>query len=124
VGAEELRRHVAEKLPEYMVPTAYVQLEKLPLTANGKLDRNALPPPGGEAQGLRDYEPPRDQIEAVLAQIWGLFLKLERVGRQDNFFELGGHSLLVMPVIARLRRALAVEVTAGGGGCGSWRRWK
>jgi amino acid adenylation domain-containing protein len=113
VGAEELRRHVAATLPEYMVPAAYVRLPELPLTPNGKLDRKALPAPEGDAYGARGYEEPQGEAETVLAEIWREVLKVERVGRHDNFFELGGHSLLVVRVIARLRQmGLEVDVRA------------
>ncbi len=111
VGAQELRAHLAAKLPEYMVPAAYVRLESLPLTPNGKLDRKALPAPEGDAYGVRQYEAPQGTIEELLAGIWAELLKLERVGRHDNFFELGGHSLMAVRVIARVRETLKVEVT-------------
>jgi amino acid adenylation domain-containing protein/FkbM family methyltransferase len=103
--SEALREHVLAKLPEYMAPAAYVCLEKLPLTANGKLDRKALPAPETEANGTRDYDEPVGQIEQTVAEIWADVLKVERVGRHDNFFKLGGHSLLAVRVIARMRRA-------------------
>ncbi|HKX29837.1 MAG TPA: amino acid adenylation domain-containing protein [Blastocatellia bacterium] len=103
--AIELREYLQERLPGYMTPAAYVELEMLPLTANGKIDRKALPAPDGEAYGARSYEEPQGEIEKTLAWIWAEALKLERVGRHDNFFELGGNSLLVMRVIARMRRA-------------------
>ena len=109
-GAEALRRHLSAALPEYMVPAAYVRLEALPLTANGKLDRKALPAPDGAAYAARGYEAPAGEIEMRLARIWAEVLGLERVGRHDNFFELGGHSLMAVMVISRLRRALGVEV--------------
>jgi aryl carrier-like protein len=106
LGVEPLRRHVSAKLPEYMVPAAYVRLEKLPLTPNGKLDRKALPEPKEDAYGgARDYEEPVGEIEQAVAEIWAKVLKVERVGRRDNFFELGGHSLLSVRVIANMRRA-------------------
>jgi acyl carrier protein len=110
VGAEELRSHLATQLPDYMVPAAYVQLERLPLTPNGKLDRKALPAPGGDAYAMRAYEAPRGEVEEQLAAIWCELLKVERVGRHDNFFELGGHSLLAVTLVSRLRQALNVEV--------------
>ena len=108
--AEALRRHLSAILPEYMVPAAYVRLDALPLTANGKLDRKALPAPDGAAYAVRGYEAPVGEIEMHLARIWAEVLGLERVGRHDNFFELGGHSLLAVRVISRLRQALGVEV--------------
>jgi amino acid adenylation domain-containing protein len=110
VGAEELRKHLSARLPEYMVPVAYVQLEELPLTANGKLDRQGLPAPGGEAYVVRGYEAPEGETEEKVAGVWAEMLKVERVGRQDNFFELGGHSLLALRVITRLQGELSLEV--------------
>jgi len=104
LGAEMLRNHLSSGLPEYMVPSAYVHLESLPLNPNGKLDRRALPAPEGEAYVTRDYEPPQGETETRLAEIWANVLKLERVSRHDNFFELGGHSLLAIMVIERMRR--------------------
>ena len=101
---ESLRGYARGGLPEYMVPAAYVRLERLPLTANGKIDRKALPAPEGDAYGRREYEAPRGDIEEVLARIWGELLGVERVGRNDNFFELGGHSLLVVTLVERMRR--------------------
>jgi len=113
IGAEILRAHVAAKLPEYMVPAAYVRMQRLPLTANGKLDRKALPAPEMDAYTTRGYEAPVGETEEVLAGIWAEVLKIERVGRHDNFFELGGHSLLAVTVIERMRRAgLQVDVRA------------
>jgi amino acid adenylation domain-containing protein len=111
VGAENLRSHLAGKLPEYMVPAAYVRLERLPLTVNGKLDRKALPAPEGDAFAVRKYEAPEGEAERLIAGIWAEVLKVERVGRHDNFFALGGHSLLAMPVIERMRQAgLQIDV--------------
>jgi amino acid adenylation domain-containing protein len=108
--AEQLRAHVAAELPDYMVPAAYVRLERLPLTANGKLDRKALPKPEGDAYSVRAYEPPRGELEKRVAEIWSELLAVEQVGRNDNFFELGGHSLLAMQLISRIRTKLDVEV--------------
>jgi acyl carrier protein len=104
----ELRRRLQQKLPDYMVPAAFVRLDRLPLTPNGKLDRNALPAPdrGGEA----DYQPPRNPVETVLAGLFADLLGLERVGVNDNFFELGGHSLLAMQLISHVRAALGVTL--------------
>src|SRR5262249_31605370 len=110
VDAEALRAHLSSTLPEYMVPAAYVELDELPLTANGKLDRKALPAPHGTAYSTRKYEAPVGEIETALAQIWSEVLKIERVGRHDNFFELGGHSLLAVRFASRLRQIVGVEL--------------
>ena len=111
--AEELRFQLAGSLPEYMVPSAYVRLEKLPLTANGKLDRKALPAPEDDAYGVRGYEAPLGEVETKVAAIWAEVLHVERVGRHDNFFQLGGHSLLAITLIERLRqRGLQIDVRA------------
>ena len=110
LSAEVLRGHLAGRLPEYMVPSAFVVLEKLPLTPNGKLDRQALPAPEGDAYASRGYEAPQGEVERSVAAIWVELLKVERVGRQDHFFELGGHSLLAVQLISRLREQRGVEV--------------
>jgi amino acid adenylation domain-containing protein len=104
VSAQTLKEHVSRTLASYMVPAAYVQLSSLPVTANGKLDRKALPAPDGHSYAGREYEAPISAAEQSLARIWGEVLKLGRVGRQANFFELGGHSLLAMRVLERMRR--------------------
>jgi amino acid adenylation domain-containing protein/thioester reductase-like protein len=103
-SADELREYLKTRLPEYMVPSAFMILERLPLTSNGKLDRRALPEPALSAYTSRRYEAPQGEIEELLAGIWQTLLGVERVGRQDNFFELGGHSLLMVQVMERLRR--------------------
>jgi thioesterase domain-containing protein len=110
VDARALRHRLAATLPEYMVPTAYVMLESLPVTVNGKLDRKVLPAPSSEAYVSRDYEPPVGEKEAALAEIWAEFLKLERVGRRDSFFELGGHSLLAVRMVARVAASFGKRV--------------
>jgi thioesterase domain-containing protein len=107
-GAElsvaELRRELGKVLPEYMVPSAFVRLEVLPLTANGKLDRKALPAPDESSVVRRTYEAPEGEIEMVIAEIWQELLGLEHVGRHDNFFELGGHSLLAIKLLYYINR--------------------
>jgi amino acid adenylation domain-containing protein len=110
VEAIQLRDHLKRSLPEYMVPSAFVLLEALPLTANRKIDRRALPAPEEDAVIRGAYVAPRTPTEELLAGIWCELLKLDRVGVNDNFFELGGHSLLAMRVVAFVREALAVEL--------------
>nr|WP_250862454.1 non-ribosomal peptide synthetase [Caballeronia sp. INML3] len=104
VDASVLREHLAERLPDYMVPSAIVMLDALPLTPNGKLDRHALPDPHADAFALRPFEAPLGETESSLADLWAELLGLDRVGRQDNFFALGGHSLLAVTLIERMRR--------------------
>ncbi|MGK0162255.1 amino acid adenylation domain-containing protein, partial [Pseudomonas mosselii] len=101
----ELHQQLQGQLPDYMLPSAYVQLDALPLTANGKLDRRALPQPGSEALVSRAFEAPQGEIETALAAIWAEVLKVEQIGRHDHFFELGGHSLLAVSLIERMRKA-------------------
>ncbi|HVH67069.1 MAG TPA: amino acid adenylation domain-containing protein [Gemmatimonadales bacterium] len=108
---EQLRALIRTTSPEYMVPSAFVKLDALPHTANGKLDRKALPAPDGAVAVARGYEAPVGEVEGTLARIWAEVLNVERVGRQDNFFELGGHSILAVSVVQRMRSAgLAAEV--------------
>jgi len=109
-SAEQLRASLLQKLPEYMVPAAYVRLERMPLTANGKLDRKALPAPEAGAYSREGYEEPEGEVERILAGIWSEVLKVERIGRHDNFFELGGHSLLATKLISRIKLDMEVEI--------------
>ncbi|WP_460410801.1 MULTISPECIES: amino acid adenylation domain-containing protein [unclassified Pseudomonas] len=104
VEIEELRSHLQAQLPQALVPAAYVRLQALPLTANGKLDRKALPEPDQMAWLSREYAAPQGSVEIALAQIWSDVLKVEQIGRHDNFFELGGHSLLAVTLIERMRQ--------------------
>ncbi|WLH37955.1 amino acid adenylation domain-containing protein [Pseudomonas sp. FP2196] len=100
----QLHAHLKTRLTSAMLPSAYVRLTALPLTANGKLDRKALPAPGPEALIRREYEAPQGAVETALAQIWVELLHVERVGRHDHFFELGGHSLMAVILIERMRQ--------------------
>jgi amino acid adenylation domain-containing protein len=109
-ASELLQQHLAEKLPDYMVPAFFVLLDKLPLNANGKVDRKALPAPEAAAGAQKEYVAPRTAVEEVLAGMWGELLKLERIGMHDDLFKLGAHSLLATQVVSRLRRTFQVEV--------------
>ncbi|HKH45555.1 MAG TPA: amino acid adenylation domain-containing protein, partial [Thermoanaerobaculia bacterium] len=108
VDFEELRSYLKKTLPEYMVPTAFVQMEKLPLNANGKLDQAALPEPEERSEAI--YVAPRNAAEEMIAGIWAEVLRRERVSASADFFELGGHSLLATQVVSRVRSAFGVEL--------------
>ncbi|MEM8933856.1 MAG: condensation domain-containing protein, partial [Acidobacteriota bacterium] len=101
-AADTLRRHLADSLPDYMVPAIVVHLDALPLTPNGKVDRKALPAPDVTATAA-EYEAPDGEVESMLATLWAEILDAERVGRRAHFVELGGHSLLATRMLARLR---------------------
>ncbi|TGU71782.1 hypothetical protein EN829_065400, partial [Mesorhizobium sp. M00.F.Ca.ET.186.01.1.1] len=106
----DLQAWLKTKLPEYMVPSVYVFLDAMPLTANGKIDRRRLPEPEwGNRSETKAYTEPRNQAEELIASIWSQVLGVEKVGIHDNFFELGGHSLLATRVISRLREVFGVE---------------
>ena len=106
-----LREHLQASLPEYMVPSAFVSLDALPLTPNGKVDRKALPASDGSRPDLESaFVAPRNNVEQVLAEIFGEVLNVARVGVHDNFFALGGHSLLATQVVSRIRVAFQVEL--------------
>ncbi|HEV7667237.1 MAG TPA: amino acid adenylation domain-containing protein, partial [Thermoanaerobaculia bacterium] len=107
---EALREFVARRLPETMVPSAFVTMEKLPKTLTGKVDRKALPPPTAGPDRQREYVAPRNQTEELLGGIWSGLLGLETVGVTDNFFELGGHSLLATRLLSRVRESFKVEL--------------
>jgi amino acid adenylation domain-containing protein len=107
---DEIRQFLKAKLPDYMVPNAFVILAALPLTANGKIDRRALPPPESGSEASDKYVAPRTPMEEILATIWSEVLKVEKVGINDNFFELGGHSLLATKLVAQIRDRLEIEL--------------
>ncbi|BAY12154.1 non-ribosomal peptide synthetase [Calothrix sp. NIES-2098] len=107
----ELHQFLTVKLPEYMVPTAYVLLESLPLSPNGKVDRRALPASDKITFIQQDYVAPRNQLEDLLVEIWAKVLGKKQVGIHDNFFELGGHSLLATQLVSRIRDTLQIDVS-------------
>ena len=112
VAAAELRRHAALRLPDHMVPSAFVLLKALPLTPGGKVDRQALPTPEeADAEPESTYAAPRTPSEELLVGIWARVLNVPRVGVHDNFFQLGGHSLLATQLISRVRQVFQVELT-------------
>jgi acyl carrier protein len=107
----ELRRLLKAKLPDYMVPSAFVFIDSLPLMPSGKVDRRALPDPDESRPELQSaFVAPRTPTEELLTKTWAEVLKLEKVGIHDNFFELGGHSLLATQLISRLRDAFRVDL--------------
>lgn len=109
--SSELRRFLIEKLPEYMIPSAFVYLDALPLMTNGKVNRHALPHPEvGRPELEGTFVAPRTALEEVLAGLWAKILGLEQVGIDDNFFELGGHSLLATQVIFQMRDIFQLEL--------------
>jgi hypothetical protein len=106
-----LREHLAQTLPDHMIPTTWVELASVPLTPSGKVDRRALPRPDAiKPLSRAEYVPPRGDLEQLLAGIWAEVLRAERIGAHDNFFELGGHSLLATLAVSRIGEALAIEV--------------
>ncbi|MEM9275513.1 MAG: amino acid adenylation domain-containing protein, partial [Cyanobacteria bacterium P01_F01_bin.143] len=105
-----LREFLESKLPDYMVPSAWVTLETLPLTPNGKVDRKALPEPSNLHNLSNDYIPPRNDTEATIINIWQQLLETQKIGIKDNFFEIGGHSLIATRVISQIRQIFQVEL--------------
>ena len=103
------RERLSQRLPSYMIPARFVRLDALPLSANGKLDRRALPPPGEEGAPAQ-AEPPRDALERALAQLVAQLIKLPGVGRDEDFFQIGGHSMLAMRLLFLVQRSHGVEV--------------
>src|SRR6266542_2561781 len=105
-SVSELKHFLKERLPEYLVPSAFMALDEFPLTPNGKVDRRALPAPESpRRESDENYQAPRNPVEEILAGIWSEVLRLERLGTHDNFFELGGDSILSIQIIARARQA-------------------
>ncbi|MCY1045882.1 amino acid adenylation domain-containing protein [Corallococcus sp. bb12-1] len=109
--AQALREHLRSHLPAYMIPSHFVALESFPRTANGKLDRKALPSPTPSQRAASTFEPPRTPLEVRLAEIWREVLGVERVGLHEDFFELGGHSMKAVQILARVQEAWSVDVS-------------
>ena len=109
--ADDVRAYLKERVPEYMVPSIVEMLDAMPLTANGKVDRRALPEPKREVRESGDAPAaPRTPLEELIASIWCEVLDLERVGIHDSFFDLGGHSLSAMKIVSRIRKSLQVDL--------------
>lgn len=109
----DLMTYLQEKLPEYMIPDLWVEIDKFPLLPNGKVDRKALPDPEMSAIGKEDFQAPANEIEKKLAALWEDVLEVEQVGTKDNFFELGGHSLLAVRLVSAIRKTFNVEMPIG-----------
>ncbi len=110
-NASELRDFLAHKLPDYMVPSTFVTLNKLPLNPNGKVDRKALPEPdAGRPELEKQYTPPRDHVERRLTEIWQTVLEVKPIGIRDRFFDLGGHSLLAVRLVAQIEKAFGKKL--------------
>jgi acyl carrier protein len=111
IRTRDLRKAVREKLPQYMVPSAFVTLDELPLTAHGKIDRAALPAPSASRLELeRSHTPARNVVEEVLVNIWQQVLGVARIGIHDSFFDIGGHSLLAMQLVSRIREDFGIDL--------------
>lgn len=106
----QLRDRLTRHLPGYMIPAYFVQMDQMPLTPNGKLNRNLLPEPDGKRYGDTEYVPPRNSTEMKLTKIWQDVLGLEQVGIRDNFFDIGGHSLRATTLIAKIQKQLHVQI--------------
>src|SRR5690606_37764259 len=106
----DLRSHLAALLPAYMLPAHYVQLNAIPLTANGKVDKSMLPDPAGASTSAATYVPPTNDTEQLLASIWQEVLGKDKVGIKDNFFDLGGDSIKILGMLAAVRKQLALDI--------------
>lgn len=106
----DLRAHLKDALPDYMIPSAFVALDTMPLTRNGKVDLKALPVPEEQPAGVVEYVAPRNEVERELAEIWAKALGLERVGVHDNFIELGGHSLRAIQILSKVRERFGISL--------------
>ena len=108
---EDLRAHLKSVLPEYMIPSAFVILDSFPLTANGKLDRRALPTPDSQVHASQRFEPPQGEMEEAVAAIWQEVLRVQKIGRQNKFLELGGHSVQGMRLVMRVAERFGIQMS-------------
>ncbi|MCY8615722.1 bacitracin non-ribosomal peptide synthetase BacB [Bacillus haynesii] len=104
-NANELREYLSDHLPDYMLPSYFIQINKMPLTPNGKIDRKALPEPAGDTIAASGYEAPRNETEEKLAAVWQEVLDRDKIGINDNFFEIGGDSIKALQIVSKLSRA-------------------
>jgi tyrocidine synthetase-3 len=111
IKVEELRSHLSNELPDYMIPALYVQLEEIPLTPSGKIDRNALPKPEDSLSTANEYVAPSNKIEELLVRIWSDVLDAEKIGVLDNFFSLGGHSLKATQMVTKINQEMEVSIS-------------
>ena len=111
VTISEIRKHLEKELPDYMIPSFFVSLDRIPLTPNGKVDTKALPSPSGSAGTSVEYIPPGNELEKILTQIWQEVLGVEKIGIDHNFFEMGGHSLKIIQLISGIYEAFHVEIS-------------
>jgi hypothetical protein len=110
-SSKELRAFLKHEVPDYMVPSAFVTLNALPLTSNGKVDRNALPlPDENQTDSAENFVAPRTEVEETIAAVWRDVLRVENLSIQDNFFDVGGHSLLATQVISRMRTLFQLDL--------------
>ncbi|MGL4343724.1 MAG: amino acid adenylation domain-containing protein, partial [Cellulosilyticaceae bacterium] len=110
ISREELKEHLLQKLPDYMIPEYFMRVERMPVSANGKLDRKALPRPERTTCVVTEYVAPQDQVQETLVDIWSEVLNVEKVGINDSFFELGGHSLKAIRLIAEIHKTFKVDI--------------
>jgi amino acid adenylation domain-containing protein len=111
VDAADIRAYLAKYLPNYMIPSFFIQIDTIPLTPNGKTDRKALPEPSWDNNATEEYVQPRTALERELVQIWSEVLGVDRIGIKHNFFHLGGHSIYMMQVIAKIANRLGIDVS-------------
>jgi acyl carrier protein len=111
IDTPELRQYLSRMLPDYMIPSYFVTLEKIPVTLNGKVNRKALPEPTGQRQGMKvPYAAPEAEKEKIIAQLWQEILQVDKIGIYDNFFELGGNSINLIQLTRKLQDAFQQEI--------------